>query len=56
MVPSVSSDFKNFAEKFGIPLKGDLVKMEPYQQTQRAGTAMVRGRRQTLNQIQGATP
>jgi hypothetical protein len=25
LVPGVSSDFKNFAEKFGIPIGGDLV-------------------------------
>ncbi len=53
MVPGVSSDFKNFAEKFGIPIGGDLLQMDPYEQTQRAATAMVKGRRQTLNQIQG---
>jgi hypothetical protein len=45
LVPGVSSDFKNFAGKFGIPIGGDMGKMEPYQQTQRAATAMAKGRR-----------
>ena len=49
LVPGVSSDFKNFAGKFGIPIGGEMVKMEPYQQTHRAATAMAKGRRKTLN-------